>query len=499
MNDAFVPALSSVGHPVSKVLRTGQSSLVAEVTEGWMRQASTSEKHFEFMRDLELRSLIAVPLIVGTGTLGVLTFCYAASSGRLYRQEDLWLAEDLAHRAALVVENSRLYRELQDAAHRKDEFLAMLGHELRNPLAPIRSAMQIFRMKCASDSDLADVAGMVERQVLQLTRLVDDLLDVSRVGHGKMTLEMKHLDLKDVVEMAVEASRPMIEARNHALTVSLPEGAVEVAGDAGRLAQVVSNLLNNSAKYSEDGGRIELTLEAHGDEAVVRVSDTGVGIDPSMLPSIFDLFTQVRSSKSRFAEGLGIGLALVRNIIDLHGGCVQATSAGLGHGTSLVVRLPRLRELPAGDLPAQNRPRPAASARSRRILLVDDNKDAADSMAILLRLAGHDVQTAYDGKQALVLARLQVPEVVICDISMPDMGGLELARQLRQDSGLNDSLLVALSGYARDEDRRHSQEAGFSAHLAKPVRLDTLKALLASEDLFGSARAEVNTASISAP
>jgi signal transduction histidine kinase/ActR/RegA family two-component response regulator len=498
MIDAFVPALSSIGHPVSEVLRTGQSSLVAEVTESWMRRVATSEQHFEFMRDLELCSLMAVPLLVAARTLGVLTFCYSAKSGRHYSQEDLWLAEDLARRAALVVENSRLYRELQDAAHRKDEFLAILGHELRNPLAPIRSAMQIFQIKCASDSDFADVAGMVERQVQQLTRLVDDLLDVSRVGHGKINLEMKPTDLKDVLDTAVEVSRPLIKARNHTLKVSLPERPVEVAGDAGRLAQVVSNLLNNSAKYSEDGGRIELTLEEHGNEAVVRVSDNGIGIDPSMLPTIFDLFAQVKSSTSLGAEGLGIGLAVVRNIIDLHGGCVQATSAGLGHGTSLVVRLPLLRRLPAGDLPAQNRPCASKGAATRRILVVDDNKDAADSMAILLRLAGHEVQTAYDGKKALILARQQVPEIVICDISMPDMCGLELARQLRQDSGLRDSLLVALSGYARDEDRRRSQEAGFSAHLAKPVRLDTLKALLASEHLVASARAEVNTASISA-
>ena len=318
--------------------------------------------------------MIAVPLLVAGATLGVLTFCYAASSGRRYRQEDLWLAEDLAHRAALVVENARLYHELQDAAHRKDEFLAMLGHELRNPLAPIRNAMQILRLKGAADPELQEVTEMVERQIQQLTRLVDDLLDVSRVGHGKINLQMKPVDLKDVVALAVEISRPLIDARKHVLKVSLPQQAVEVEGDPGRLAQVVSNLLNNSAKYSEDGGRIELTVEAIGDQAVLRVRDTGIGIEPAMLPRIFDLFTQVKGSASRSAEGLGIGLALVRNMIELHGGCVQAASAGLGHGTEFVVRLPLMSKLPAGDPAAHRQALVSRDAPTRRILLVDDNR-----------------------------------------------------------------------------------------------------------------------------
>ena len=342
-------------------------------------------------------------------------------------------------------------RDLQDADRRKDEFLAMLGHELRNPLAPIRNAMEIFRLKGAADPEIQEVTEMVERQVQQLARLVDDLLDVSRVGHGKINLQMKPVDLQTVVALAVEISRPLIEARKHVLKVSLPQQAVEVEGDPGRLAQVVSNLLNNSAKYSNDGGRIELAIEAVGDQAVLRVRDTGIGIEPVMLPRIFDLFTQVKGSTSRFAEGLGIGLALVRNMIELHGGCVQAASAGLGHGTEFVVRLPLLRNDARGISAAQDRPWSAMSAPTRRILVVDDNRDAADSMAILLRFAGHEVRTAYDGQTALALARLQPPEVVICDISMPGMCGFELARHLRQDLGLRDSLLVALSGYAQED------------------------------------------------
>ena len=253
-------------------------------------------------------------------------------------------------------------------------------------------------------------------------------------------------------------------------------------GDLSRLAQVVTNLLNNSAKYSEDGGRIELTVKAIGDQAVLRVRDTGIGIEPAMLPRIFDLFTQVQGSTNRSENGLGIGLALVRNMIELHGGCVEAASAGLGHGTEFIVRLPLLRKMPAEYPAGRGKSSSAMSVPARRILLVDDNTDAADGMAILLRLAGHEVRTAYDGETALALARLQPPEVVICDLSMPGISGFELARQLRQDLGLLDSLLVAVSGYDQEEDRRRSQEAGFNAHFAKPVCLDSLKAILANMD-----------------
>jgi CheY-like chemotaxis protein/two-component sensor histidine kinase len=366
----------------------------------------------------------------------------------------------------------------------KDEFLATLGHELRGPLAPIRNAVQIFRLKSAADPELEQVALMVERQVQQLTRLVDDLLDLSRLGHGKINLQMKRVDLKAVVALAIEIVRPLIDARKHVLEVSLPEQAVEVEGDPGRLAQVVSNLLSNSAKYSEDGGRIQLTVEAIADEAVLRVRDTGIGIEPAVLPKIFDLFSQVQGSMTRSEQGLGIGLALVRNLIELHGGCVQAASAGLGHGTEFIVRLPRPGKMPAGFPAARGKPSSAMSAPARRILLVDDNTDAADCMAMVLRLAGHEVRTAYDGETALALARLHPPDVVICDISMPGISGLELARQLRQDLGLRDALLVAVSGYAEEEDRYRSQQAGFNAHLAKPVCLDNLKAILANTGLL---------------
>ncbi len=375
-------------------------------------------------------------------------------------------------------------RDLREADRRKDEFLAMLGHEMRNPLAPIRNAMQILRLKGAADPELQAVTEMVERQVQQLTRLVDDLLDVSRVGHGKINLDMKPVDLKAVVAVAVEMSRPLIDARGHVLLLALPAYAVLVHGDPGRLAQVVTNLLNNSAKYSEDGGRIELTVEVLGGSALLRVRDAGVGIEPAMLPRIFDLFVQAKSATSRHAEGLGIGLALVRDVVELHGGCVQASSAGLGRGTEVVVRLPLLGTIPEGHTAVQDGRLSDKVAPPRRILLVDDNRDATDTMAILLRHAGHEVRTAYDGETALALAGIEAPEVVFCDISMPGMGGLEVARHLREDIHLRDTVLVALSGYSQDDDRRSSQEAGFNSHLAKPVQLASLKALLSNVTLL---------------
>ena len=400
---------------------------------------------------------------------------------------------------ALAERDESPLRDLQEADRRKDEFLAMLGHEMRNPLAPIRNAMQIFRLKGANDPEIQEMAEMVERQIQQLTRLVDDLVDVSRVGECGISLRIRTVDLKSVVAQAVESSRPLIESRRHVLTVSLPSYAVEVEGDPGRLAQVVSNLLNNSAKYSEDGGHIELTLESIRDRAVLSVRDAGIGIEPAMLPRIFDLFLQVKPSPSRAVDGLGIGLALVRNVVELHGGSVLAASAGLGRGTELVVSLPLLGELPGGNAAAPDETRSEANASARRILLVDDNRDATDSMATLLRLGGHDVRTAYDGQTALALARIEAPDVVICDVSMPGMGGYELAHHLREDLGLEDSLLVALSGYAQDEDRHRSQEAGFNAHLAKPVRLDNLKQLLANMSLLSVDPSEGQATMLPAP
>ena len=287
------------------------------------------------------------------------------------------------------------------------------------------------------------------------------------------------MDLRIVVARAVETSRPLIDARKHHLELSLPEQATEVDGDLNRLAQVVSNLLNNSAKYTDKDGLIELSLEANCDLAILRVRDTGIGIAQAMLPTIFDLFTQVRGSENRSEGGLGIGLSLVRNVIELHGGHVQALSAGLGHGSEFVVRLPLARTGDPQTSRAASVPERAPGGHSRRILVIDDNRDAADTMAMLLRVIGHAAQTAYDGPTALDLARLNPPEVVFCDISMPGMSGLEVARRLRHDLGLRDTLIVAVTGYGQEEDKLRSRQADFDAHLIKPASLEALQALLA--------------------
>jgi signal transduction histidine kinase len=382
---------------------------------------------------------------------------------------------------AEMIERRRAEEALKEADHRKDEFLAMLAHELRNPLAPIRNAMEIFRLKGAlADPELQWAREVVERQVQQLTRLVDDLLDISRISRGKINLLIEPTDLAAVVARAVEISRPLIDARKHDLKSSLPGQAVWVAGDPARLVQVVSNLLNNAAKYTEEGGHIELSVEASCDQAVLRVRDTGVGIAAAMLPHVFDLFTQVQGSVSRSEGGLGIGLTLVRSLVEMHGGSVLSTSGGLGHGSEFIVRLPLLQETPAAAGAVGEQPEWTRKGPARRILVVDDNQDNAEMMALLLRLNGHEVRTAYDGPAALDSARGQPPDVVLCDIGLPGMSGLEVARLLRQDPGLKDVLLLALTGYGQDEDRLRSQEAGFNAHLVKPVDLDALQALLSS-------------------
>jgi PAS domain S-box-containing protein len=378
-----------------------------------------------------------------------------------------------------ISERKRAEAALQEADRRKDEFLAMLAHELRNPLAPLSHALHVMRLKGTDDTDLQWARDVAERQVQQLTRLVDDLLDVSRISRGQINLQMEPVDMAAVVARAVEISRPLIDARKHSLELSLPEQAVRVKGDLIRLAQVLSNLLNNAAKYTPEGGCIALSVESTAGEAVLRVRDTGVGIASDMLSHIFEMFTQVQASLDRSEGGLGIGLSLVRSLVEMHDGTVAAHSEGHGHGSEFVVRLPRLPEaaLPTAPEAEQARPR---EVPARDVLIVDNSQVAAESLALLLRLAGQEVRTAYDGPAALDLARARPPDVVLLDIGMPGMDGLEVARRLRQELRMKQPLLVALTGYGGEDDRRRSQEAGFDAHMVKPVDMRALERLLAS-------------------
>jgi signal transduction histidine kinase/ActR/RegA family two-component response regulator len=363
--------------------------------------------------------------------------------------------------------------ELVDADRRKDEFLAMLAHELRNPLAPLRTSLELLALDVEGRERFLEMA---ERQVRHLVRLVDDLLDVSRITRGKITLRREPVLLSDVVERAVEQSRAQIDARGHTLTVSLPHEELRVEADLVRLVQVVGNLLSNATKYTPMSGSIWVTAERVGEEVVLRVRDTGVGIAPELLPRVFELFVQGDAGLDRTRGGLGIGLTLVRALVELHGGRVAVTSGGAGLGSEFVVYLPAL----PGTMPATaaGTERSTSAERRLRILVVEDNHDAAESLMALLQLWGHEVRVAYDGLAALRLAEAETPDVILSDIGLPGMDGYELARQLRARPAFGRVVLVALSGYGRDEDRRQAAEAGFDHHLVKPPEMDTLLQLI---------------------
>ena len=436
--------------------------------------------------------VLAVPLRSRGAVMGALAL---EAVRRRYTAEDVALAEDLAARGAAALENARLYHDLHEQDHRKTEFLAMLAHELRNPLAPIRNAVQLLRQP-AGDAPGKQWAGdVIERQVQQMVRLVDDLLDVSRITRGKVTLRTEPLDAAAVATAAVETSRPLIDARGHELTVALPPEPLWVTADPARLAQVLANLLNNAAKYTEKGGRIELLVERDGDEAVFRVRDTGVGIAAEMLPCVFDLFTQIDRSLDRSEGGLGIGLTLVRRLVELHGGTVQAFSAGPGRGSEFVVRLPALATAPAGaevdlSLPCNGAHKAAPEGGGPRVLVVDDNRDSARSLALLLEQVGCEVRTAYDGEAALEAAEAFDPDAVLLDIGLPRLNGFEAARRLRARQQRRPLLLIAVTGYGHEEYRQQAQAAGFDHHFVKPVELEALQQVLSDWTLAPHGRLE---------
>ncbi len=367
-----------------------------------------------------------------------------------------------------TAELARAVESLREADRRKDEFLAMLGHELRNPLAPIRNALSILRMPGASADDLLESSETIDRQVEQLVRLVDDLLDVSRIMHGTIELRKERVDLAEVVARAMETMRPAIDAHGHELSVALPPEPIYVDGDLIRLAQVVGNLLHNASKYTERASRIFLSIVRDGDAAVVRVRDQGMGMSAELIPHVFDVFVQGERSLARSQGGLGIGLSLVRSLVKLHGGSVEAASPGPGLGSEFIVRLPVQIKAPR---PTGGQPNGAAPpvAEPRRILVVDDNVDAAKSLARLLRRWGHTVEMSHDGLSALEAAESYRPEVVLLDIGLPGIDGYEVARRLRANPDFTTTPLAAITGYGQDDDQRRSREAGFNLHLTKPV------------------------------
>ncbi len=375
---------------------------------------------------------------------------------------------------------------LQEADRRKDEFLATLAHELRNPLAPLRNGLQVMKLTRGNAEAAEQSRAMMERQLGQMVRLIDDLLDVSRISRGKITLRKERVELASVVQQAVETSRPLIDAQEHRLSVSVPPEPIYVDADVTRLAQVFANLLNNAAKYTEPGGRIALRIERQGGEAVVSVRDTGVGIPGHVLPNLFQMFMQVDRSLERSQGGLGIGLSIVKRLTEMHGGSVEARSDGHGKGSEFIVRLPVVLSPSAGRRSEGDGGAAGHGAR-RRILVVDDNRDAAASLAMVLRLMGNETQTAHDGLEALQVAEAFRPEIVLLDIGMPKLNGYDTARRMREQPWGRNTMLIALTGWGQEEDRRRSQEAGFDTHMTKPVDPAVLEKLLAGRQHSGTA------------
>ena len=422
-------------------------------------------------------ALSAVPLLSGDRLHGVLLVGASLRS----QQADWSILDDLAARAAAALENARLYEslqleiverraaeaELQDASRRKDEFLAMLSHELRNPLAPIRTALEVIRRIAPADPKFAWASDIMVRQLRQLTRLVEELLDVARISQGKIVLKREKVDLNAVIAHGVETVQPNLDARSQTLRVRPFSEPLWLHGDFARLAQIISNLLQNASKYSEDGSTIELDTSVESNGAVIRVRDHGIGIDPQLLPRIFDLFAQGARGLDRSQGGLGVGLTLARRLAQMHGGGIEGFSAGIGAGAEFVVRLPGLGLVRGGEAAAATLPaRPSVSCR---VLIVDDNQDAALSLATYFEMSGHEVRTAGDGREALAVAESFTPQAVVLDIGLPVLDGYQVAKQLRLAPPMQGALLLALTGYGQQEDRLAATAAGFDRHFVKPA------------------------------
>jgi PAS domain S-box-containing protein len=388
------------------------------------------------------------------------------------------IARDITERKAAEAALRAALEALREADRRKDEFIALLAHELRNPLAPLRNGLEVMRLASGDAQAVAKSRDIMDRQLSHMVRLIDDLLDVSRISRNKMELRRSRVLLADVVSSAVETARPALEAAGHELTVSLPPEPIHLDADLTRLAQVFGNLLNNSAKYTERGGHVWLTATREGGQVSVAVRDTGIGIPAFALPKIFDMFSQVDRSIERSTGGLGIGLALVKGLVEMHGGTVEAASPGQGKGSTFNVRLPVLKdraEPPAGT-PAEEGPSSAGS--KSRILVVDDNRDSATSMAMMLRLLGNEVRTAHDGIAAVEIAERFRPQVILMDIGMPKLNGYEATQRIREQPWGRDMAIIALTGWGQEVDRARSMEAGCNSHLVKPVDLSDLEKLL---------------------
>jgi PAS domain S-box-containing protein len=507
---------------LTRVLKTREAELYPDIPDSLLEEAARDEEDLRVLRETRPRSAMIVPMVAQDRVLGGISLI-TSESGRHYDEADLELAEDLAHRAAMAIASARLYGALREADRRKDEFLAMLAHELRNPLAPMTNSLELLRLHEAGDARLRRQREILQRQVRQLVRLTDDLLDVSRITRGKIAVRHEAMDLAALVRATVEDHRDLLERAKLSVSLCIDAEPLWIEGDEARLSQALGNLLQNAAKFGGQRGSVQVRLHIEAaassePEAVISVRDSGIGIAPELLPHVFDVFTQADRSLDRTQGGLGLGLALVEGLVELHGGRVQAASEGLGRGAEFSLRLPLLQQgvaaEPGGAAPpvveaaesADAAPTRGPEAPARRVLIVEDNRDAAETLREVLELCHADVEVVYDGYSALEVFLEFRPDLVICDIGLPGIDGYEVARRLRamgaqdfRSSGvqgsapgslpaahgearipedLNTPRLVALTGYAQEEDRRRALEAGFDEHLPKPADPAQLHRLL---------------------
>jgi signal transduction histidine kinase/DNA-binding response OmpR family regulator len=465
---------------VEKVLATGRGiTLENPCTDG--ESAAIDDNHDfaagRWPTSFPLRTVSVLPLLASGRTIGALTLAMGPSKPKR-AWADRTLAEDLAGRAAIALENARLYQNIQETDRRKNAFLVMLAHELRNPLAPIQNAVQILeRVRPKADRLLTEARAVISRQVNHMARLIDDLLDMSRLARGSILLRTEPVDLVELVRTTCEDYRPLLERSDLQLDVRLPERTLTVEGDPTRLAQIVGNVLHNASKFTDGGGTVTVEVAARPKKlARVVVRDTGIGIEPEMLSRVFETFTQADNSLDRRRGGLGLGLTLVKGLVELHGGQVWVKSDGPGKGAEVTIQLP----LTAAPTAPPATARPIADDRKLRVLVVEDNRDTAETLRLLFSMSGHDVAVAHNGADAIETARSFRPEVVLCDIGLPgDMNGYDLAQLVRKDAALAGMHLIALTGYGQEQDQERSRHAGFDAHLTKPVEFTDLERILA--------------------
>jgi PAS domain S-box-containing protein len=454
---------------------------------------SSSEPEHELLKSLGLRAYACVPLVAGERLLGTLSFC--SRQREHFEADEIEFMRTVTRYLTVAYERLRLLRELRQADRKKDDFIALLAHELRNPLAPLRNGLAVMRLASADAAAMGRAQTIMERQLAHMVRLIDDLLDVSRISLNKMQLRRSPVALSDVMTSAVETARPAIDAAEHELRISLPSERVMLEADLTRLAQVFGNLLTNAAKYTPKRGRIDFSAELQAEAVVIAVADNGIGLRPESLRSIFGMFSQVDHSFERTTGGLGIGLALVKGLSEMHGGSVHAESAGPGQGSRFTVCLPVITA-PATEAERASGDSTTLHKAARRILLADDNRDSAESLATMLRLSGNEVHTAHDGVEAVERAESIKPEVILMDVGMPRLNGYDATRRIRSHDWGRRMIVIALTGWGQESDRRQSQEAGCDAHVVKPVDPARLSELIA--ELCGSA-AERDVSSVVAP